>query len=93
MNENLLYIHLLLILLLYRKLEMSDRVNGTIIRQATVADYEAVMSIVEGVIGSDGVDYLPATYHDFLQDKQHASYVAETIDGHRVVRCSITLKY
>jgi len=64
---------------------MSDCVTGTIIRRATAADYEAVMSIVEDVIGSDGVDYLPATYHDFLRDKQHVSYVAETNDGQKVV--------
>jgi len=64
---------------------MSCHVTGTIIRRATVSDYEAVMRIVEDVLGSDGVDYLPATYHNFLSDRRHVSYVAETSDTHRVV--------
>jgi len=64
---------------------MSDCVSETIIRRATVSDYEAVVKVVEDVIGSDGVDYIPATYHDFLNDAQHVNYVAETSDTHKVV--------
>jgi len=59
--------------------------SGTVIRRATVADYEAVMCIVEDVIGSDGVDYIPATFRNFLQDQQHINYVAINTDHHRVV--------
>jgi len=67
---------------------MSDCVAGTIIRRATVSDYEAVMKVVEDVIGADGVDYIPATYHDFLNDAQHVNYVAETSNTHKVV-CNV----
>ena len=64
---------------------MSDCVAGIVIRLASVSDYDSVMSIVEDVIGGDGVDYLPATYHDFLHDKQRVSYVAEATDDCKVV--------
>ena len=62
--------------------------GSVVIRQATAADYEAVMCIVEDVIGSDGVDCLPATYHNFLHDERHVNYVAETTDSQKVVCCS-----
>ena len=72
---------------------MSDCCTGNIvIRRATDADYEAVMRIVEDVIGSDGVDYIPATYHDLLHDRQHVSYVAETSDTLKVV-CNLINYY
>jgi len=70
---------------------MSDCATGIIVRRATAADYEDVMRIVADVIGSDGVDYLPATYHDILHDQRHVSYVAKTNnDSHKVVSFSVT---
>ena len=35
-------------------------------RQATAADYHAVMGISQGVY--EGWDYLPANYHQYLED-------------------------
>ncbi|OCT59437.1 probable N-acetyltransferase 16 [Xenopus laevis] len=48
---------------------------------ATACDYEEVMSISEGVYS--GVDYLPARYHEWLEDPQREMFLAR-LDG-RVV--------
>jgi len=57
-----------------------------IIRRATAADYDAVMDLVRNV---DQVDeYLPVMFHNYLNDKRHAIYVAETPDNGQLV-CSL----
>jgi len=63
---------------------MMSQVARRIIRRATAADYDAVMDLVKD---TDLVDeYLPVMFHDYINDKRHALYVAEMPDDHKLVR-------
>ena len=50
-------------------------------REATAADYDDVMKISDNIY--EGLDYLPARYHEFCEDPERHMFVAE--DEGRVV--------
>ena len=54
---------------------MATKTEKQYIRQATGQDYEAVMAINDHV--SEGADYLPIIYNDFINDPMTRCYVLE----------------
>ncbi|KAI8498614.1 hypothetical protein Bbelb_238160 [Branchiostoma belcheri] len=86
----------------HRKMELSPREHDTrrgmanqdslhlIYREATHSDYDAVMNIASVDTFRDGFDYLPAKFHQWVDDPDVKVLVGEADDKLGVNVCAIT---